>query len=621
MRIFESCWISNVKVPNRIVFPAMALNLARDGYVTEEMTRHYRKLAQNGVGLVMVEGASVDPRAKDLHGGLAIYSDKFCIGLNELAEEIKNYGSAAGIQFLHPGGCASPRVEGNEPVAPSAIEYTMFMHGRHAFKAKVKELSKEEIKKLIELFTEAAARAKDCGFDLIEINAAHGWLFSQFLSPNTNKRNDEYGGPFENRMRFSLEVLESIKKNVGIPVIFRIEGSFPSYGGVSDDELIRYALELEKAGVDCLHVSGSFAITPMMVKRGLLLDGAFKVKSAVKVPVIGVGGISAKMAVELIEGGKLDLVALGRALLADPELVVKLREGRIEDIRPCTRCNDCIDRLFSLRQLRAKCSINPEVEVEKAEKPKRIVVIGGGPAGMEFARIASMRGHKVVIIERSKQLGGNLLAASAPHFKSDLREYLEWLKRQLRNVEIILNTEATFEMIKGLGPDIVVVAIGSEHDIPSIPGIDRAVKAVNVLLEEISVGKRVAVLGGGRVGCETALHLAEGGREVTILEALPDIALDLERNYRYALLRELRNKNVKWMCNFKVERIEESKVLGYRGGERVEVEFDSLVLAVGMCPRELKLTLNVPCYYIGDCVKPGKLKDAIYQAAYLASIF
>ncbi|MDH5815179.1 MAG: NAD(P)/FAD-dependent oxidoreductase [Candidatus Nezhaarchaeota archaeon] len=620
MKILESCWISNVKVPNRIVFPSMALNLARDGYVTEEMIRHYRRLAQNGVGLVMVEGAAVDPKAKDLHGGLAIYSDKFCIGLNELAEEIKSYGSVAGIQFLHPGGCSTPKVEGNVPRAPSSLEYTMFMHGRHAFKARAEELSKDEIKRIVELFTEAAARAKDCGFDLVEINSAHGWLFSQFLSPNTNKRSDEYGGSFENRIRLSLEVLESIKKNVGIPVIFRIEGSLPSYGGVPDDELIRYALELERAGVDCLHVSGSFAITPMIVKRGLLLDGAFKIKSVVKVPVIGVGGISAEMAVKLIEEGKLDLVALGRALLADPELVVKLREGRIEDIRPCTRCNDCIDRLFSLRQLRAKCSINPEVEIKRVDKPKRIVVVGGGPAGMEFARIASMRGHKVIIVERSQQLGGNLIAASAPRFKSDLRDYLEWLKRQLKGVEVLLNTEALPERIKELNPDVVVIAVGSEHDVPPIPGIERAVKAVDVLLGKVSVGNRVVVLGGGRIGCETALHLAEEGREVTILEMLSDIALDMERNYRYALIRELRNRNVKWICNFKVERVEENKVIGYRDGERIEVAFDDLVLAIGMRPRELKLNLNIPCYYIGDCVKPGKLKDAVYQAAYLASI-
>lgn len=619
MKIFESGRISNIEVPNRIVLPAMAMNLAREGYVTKEVIEHYRRFAKNGVGLVIVEGATVDPRGRDLHGALAIYSDKFCIGLNELAEEIKLHGSVAGIQLLHAGGCASPRIEGNEAVAPSAVEYTLFMHGRHSFKIKARELSREGIKGIVELFTEAAGRAKDCGFDLVEVNAAHGWIFSQFLSPNTNKRTDEYGGPFENRIRFSLEVLESIKKNVGIPVIFRIDGLFPSYGGVSEDEIVKYAVELEKAGADCLHVSGGFAITPMIAKRGLLLDGAFKVKSAVKVPVIGVGGISARMAVSLIEEGRLDFVALGRALLADPELPMKLREGRIEDIRPCIRCNECIDMLFNLRQFRAKCAINPEVETRRAEAPKRVVVVGGGPAGMEFARIASLRGHRVTIMEKSDQLGGNLIPASMPSFKADLREYLEWLRGQLKNVEVILNAETTSEKVKELKPDVVVIATGSEHDVPNIPGIEVAVKAVDVLMKKVSVGRKVAILGGGRIGCETALYLAEEGREVTILEVLPDIALDLERNYRYALIRELRGRNVKWICNFKVERVEEGRAIGYRNGERIEVEFETLVLATGMRPRRIELNVGVPRYYIGDCVKPRKLKDAVYEAAYLAS--
>lgn len=618
MKILESCYVSKVKIPNRVVLPAMALNLARDGYVTEDLIEHYSKFARNEVGLVIVEGAAVDPRGRDLHGGLAIYSDKFCIGLNELAEEIKFYGSAAAIQLLHPGGCATPKVEGNEPIAPSSVEYTTFMHGRHSFKVKARELSREEIKKIVEMFAEAAGRAKDCGFDLVEINAAHGWLLSQFLSPNTNKRNDEYGGTFENRIRLSLEVVEAVK-SVGIPIIFRIDGSFPSYGGVSEDEIMRYALELEKAGVDCLHVSGSFAIIPMLVKRGLLLDGALKVKSKVKVPVIGVGGLSAEMAVSLIEEGKLDLVALGRALLADPELVIKIREGRIEDVRPCTRCNDCIDRLFSLRQFKAECSINPEIEIKKAEKIKRIVVVGGGVAGIEFARIASARGHRVTILEKSDQLGGNLIAATVPSFKSDLRKYLEWSKRQLKDVEILLNTEADPEKIKELKPDVVVVAVGSEHYVPDIPGIEKALKAVDVLLEKVEVGNKVVVLGGGRIGCETALHLAEKGKDVTVLEILSDIALDLERNYRFTLLREMKSKNVKWICNFKVEKMLDKKILGFRDREKMEIFFDSLVLAIGMKARKFDLKIDVPVYYIGDCVEPRNVRSAVYEAAYLAS--
>lgn len=618
MRILQSGKIADLTIPNRIVLPAMALNLARDGYVTERMKEHYRRFARNGVGLVIVEGASVDARGTDLHGGLAIHSDKFCIGLNELAEEIKLNGAVAGIQLLHPGGCATPRIEGNEPIAPSAVEYSMFMHGKHSFKSKARELSREEIKRIVELFGDAAGRAKDCGFDVVEINAAHGWLFSQFLSPNTNKRNDDYGGSFENRIRFALEVLETVK-NAGIPVIFRIEGSFVSYGGVSDQETLSYAKELEKAGADCLHVSGGFAITPMLVKRGILLDGALKVKTAVKLPVIGVGGLSAEMAVKILEETNLDFVALGRALLADPELVAKLKERRIEDIRPCTRCNDCIDRLFSLRQLRANCSLNPDIAIGRAEKKRKIVVVGGGPAGMEFARVAKLRGHEVAILEKESKLGGNLIPATVSDFKSDLRQYLEWLKRQIREVEVHLNCKNIEEKIEELKPDTVVIAIGSEHEIPEIPGIEKAVRAVDVLMERVEVGKRVAILGGGRVGCETALHLAEKGKDVTILEILGAVASDLERNYAFALLRELRNKNVKVFTSFKVEKIENGKVLGVRGSEKVEIECETVVIATGMRPRKIELKTTAQQYFIGDCVSPRNLRSAVYEAIYLAS--
>uniref|UniRef100_A0A7C3YMJ8 NADH:flavin oxidoreductase n=1 Tax=Geoglobus ahangari TaxID=113653 RepID=A0A7C3YMJ8_9EURY len=618
MKILQPGKIANLEIPNRIVLPAMALNMARDGYVTEKMIKHYKKFARNGVGLIIVEGASVDRRGKDLHGGLAIYSDKFCIGLNELAEEIKLNGSVAGIQLLHPGGCASPRIEGNEPIAPSQAEFTMFMHGRHSFKATARELSKKEIKEIVEMFAEAAGRAKDCGFDLVEINGAHGWLFSQFLSPNTNKRNDEYGGSFENRIRFALEVVEAVR-SVRIPIIFRMDGSYPSYGGISNDEILRFALELEKAGVDCLHVTGGFAITPMVVKRGLLLDGAFSVKSAVKIPVIAVGGISADMAIKIIEDEKVDFVALGRALLADPELVIKIKDERIDEVRPCTRCNDCIDRLFSLRQFEAKCSLNPDLEIKKAEQRKKIAVIGGGVAGLEFARIAKLRGHEVVILEKTSELGGNLIPASIPEFKADLRKYLEWLRRQVRDVKVILNCENIEKEIAEIKPDIVVVAIGAEHDVPDIPGIERAVKAVDVLTGKVEVGQKVVILGGGRIGCELALHLAYTGKDVTILEILPEIASDVERNYAFALIRELKSRNVKWICNFKAEKIDEDKVIGTSEGKKLEIAFDSIVLATGMRSRRLEIDFGVPTYKIGDCVKPRKIRDAVYEAVYLAS--
>jgi len=618
LEIFEPKKIGDIDIPNRLVLPAMATNTALDGYVTQKMIRHYTKFAENGVGLIIIEGAAVDPKSKDLQGGLAIFDDKFCIGLNNLAEEIKLRGSRVAIQLLHGGGVSSPKISGNIPRAPSRIEYTMFVHGRHSFKYEAKELSLQEIKEIIEYFVSAAGRARDCGYDFVEINGGHGFIFSQFLSPNTNKRNDSYGGSFENRIRFAIEVVEGIKKNVGIPIIFRIDGSLPSYGGISDEEIVMFAKELEKAGCNCLHVSGSLAVLPTILPRGFFLEGAERIKRNVRVPVIAVGGIDAAMAIEIIRRG-IDFVAIGRGMLADPELPKKLKEGKIEDIRPCIRCNECFDRIFSLRQLSLKCAVNPElgrdVEIKPAKEKKKVVVIGGGPAGMEFARVAKLRGHDVILCEASSELGGNLIAASAPDFKVDLRNYLEWLKVQVKKlgIEVRLNFRVDAERLKELNPDLAIVAIGSEPKIPEIPGIEKAYSAVDVFLNRVKVEKKVVILGGGRIGCELALHIAKG-RDVTILEILPDIALDLERNYRFALVRELRRAGVKWRCNFVIEKIEDNYVIG-RDGSRVE--FETLIFAVGMTPRKFE-KIDIPVYYIGDCLAPRKVFDAIHEAYQLA---
>jgi 2,4-dienoyl-CoA reductase-like NADH-dependent reductase (Old Yellow Enzyme family) len=618
LEVFKPGKIGDVKIPNRLVLPAISMNTSPDGYVTEKTIKHYTKFAENGVGLIIVEGTIVDPKGKDLHGDLAIFDDKFCIGLNELAEEIKLRGSRVAIQLFHAGGCSSPRIFGNVPRAPSRMEYTMFVHGRESFKYEANELSLQEIKELIERFVSAAGRAKDCGYDFVEVNGAHGWLLSQFLSPTTNKRSDSYGGSFENRIRFAIEIVEGIRENVGLPIIFRMDGSFPSYGGVSDEEIVMFAKELEKAGVSCLHVSSSFAILPTILPRGLLLEGAEKVKKNVRIPVIAVGSIDAAMAVEVIKRG-FDFVAIGRGLLADPELPKKLKEGRMEDIRPCVRCNDCIDRLFSSRQLIVKCAVNPElgreIEIKLAQQKKRVVVIGGGPAGMEFARVAKLRGHDVILCEASNELGGNLIAASAPDFKADLRRYLEWLKTQIKKVgvEVRLNFKVDAEKLEELNPDLVVLAIGSEPKTPEIMGIEKAYNAIDVLLNKVKVEKKVVILGGGRVGCEVALHIAKG-RDVIILEILPDIALDLERNYRFALLRELKKAGVRWICNFVAEKIENNYVIGRDG---LRVEFETLIFATGMRSRKFE-KVDIPVYSIGDCVAPRKVFDAVHEAYQLA---
>ncbi|MBP1449536.1 MAG: NADH:flavin oxidoreductase, partial [Thermoproteus sp.] len=360
-RLFQEGYIAGVRIPNRIVVAPVGVGLSQRGFVTEALIKHYAELAERGPGLIVVEGASVSKDARDSHGMLGIHDDEFVGGLSLIADEVKSRGPRVAIQLLHPGGVASPRIRGNAPKAPSAAEYLMFVHGRHAFSAYAEELSKAELRALVEKFVEAAGRAKDAGFDFVQINAGHGWLFSQFLSPRTNNRRDEYGGPMENRVRFAVEVAEAVRRQAGVPAIFRIDASHPTYGGVSDEEAVYFAKALEEAGAAAIEASGGLApISPTVIPRGHLLEGAARLKKALRIPVIAIGGLTHELAERALESGAADFVAFARAFIADPDWVVKLKEGRAEDIRPCIRCNVCIDRGFSLRQLPPKCTVNPE---------------------------------------------------------------------------------------------------------------------------------------------------------------------------------------------------------------------------------------------------------------------
>ncbi|ABO08932.1 oxidoreductase [Pyrobaculum calidifontis] len=630
MKLFEEGFIAGVRVPNRIVVAPLGAGLAQNGFVTPALIQHYVELAEAEPGLVVVEGAAVSEDARDSHGMLAIYDDAFVGGLSLLVDEIKARGPRVAIQLLHPGGAASPRVRGNVPVAPTAMEYLLFVHGRHAFKAHARELTREEIKRLVEKFAEAAGRAKDAGFDFVQINAGHGWLFSQFLSPRTNKRSDEYGGPIENRIRFAIEVAEAVKSQ-GIPPIFRIDAVNPAYGGVTEEEVLYFAKRLEEAGAAAIEASGGPApISPAVFPQGLFLEGAAKLKKALKIPVIAIGALDHDLANKALEEGLADFVAFGRAFIADPQWPIKLRQGRPEDIRPCVRCNECIDRGFSLRQLPPKCAVNPQfLRFAKPKPPthvKTVVVVGGGPAGMEAARVAAERGHRVVLYEQSHQLGGNLIPATASPFKQDLRRYLEWLRRQVHKagVEVRLGTRPTPEEILSQRPDAVILALGSEPATPNIPGIEQGVYAVDVLLGKAKAQGRVVVLGGGRVGGETALHLALEGAQVAIVEILPDIMTDLERSYRLAMLGELKRRGVSIYTNFRTLEVRPGRLYGLHNGNPVEVPFDTLVIATGMRPRDTApyralAKHGVEVYEVGDCVRPRNLYAAVHEAYNVAS--
>jgi NADPH-dependent 2,4-dienoyl-CoA reductase/sulfur reductase-like enzyme len=449
-----------------------------------------------------------------------------------------------------------------------------------------------------------------------------------------------YGGQLKNRMRFALEVIENIRSKVGdsFPISFRISGCEYLSGGITLEEAKQTAIELEKAGIDTIHVSGGThetvyaQIIPMYLPRGYNIHLAEAIKKVVNIPVIAAGAINDPMlANEIIEDKKADLISMARPLLADPYLPTKAKEGRIEDIRKCIRCNECVQRLRELKSF--GCAINPEVgkeeryRIKSGLQRKRILVVGGGPAGLEAARVAALRGHTVTLCEKQDMLGGNLIAASVPQFKNELRNLIEYYTAQLKKlgVRILLGKEVTCSTVRELASDAVIVGVGSEPIIPDIPGVDKpfAVTATDVLTGKAKVGKKIIVVGAGSVGSETAWFLAEQGKDITIIEMLDEIPVEMERACKMVLLDQFAKYDVKMIPGVKLEEIRDSGVVVIdKNWKRRVIEGDTVVLALGLKPRtvlveEFKKTFpNV--YPIGDCVQARKIFEAIQEGAHIA---
>lgn len=501
-----------------------------------------------------------------------------------------------------------------------------------------RKLTVQEAKKIIDDFAKAALRAKLAGFDAVEVHGAHGYLIHEFLSPLANKRNDDYGGNFKKRMRFVLEVIEKIRQLAGdFPIICRMSGEDAVDGGITIEESKRIAVELEKAGVNAISVSsGTYqslhkCLAPIYYPQGFLIPLAEEIKKVVKVPVMGVGRISnLALAEEILSGGKADLVAIGRALIADPELVNKSKSGKDEDIRPCIYCNFCsMDRLLSLMQMR--CAVNVEAgqeaeyALEAASVSKNVLVIGGGPGGMEAARTAALRGHKVKLVERAEKMGGQLRIAAVPPFKEEVQTLIDYLSVQMRKagVEVELGKEVTAEDVIGWSPDAVILATGASAYIPEVPGVENAITAVDVLKGEKVEGTKVIIVGGGFVGCETALYLAEKGKQVTIVEMLDDIAADVELCGKSVLMERIGEKRIIALTGRKMIRINKKGItVESKRGEKEEYQADTVVLALGLkSNRRLIEDLKgkiTELYEIGDCTKPGRVHNAIHEAARVA---
>ena len=595
--VFSPIKIGGIEIRNRLVVPAMVMNFCTiDGTATERYIAYHEAKARGGWGLIITEDYAVDPRGRGFPNIPGLWTDGQIEGHTRLTRRIHDIGGTIFAQIYHAGRQTSSRLIGSQPVAPSPIPCPAIREVPH-------ELTVAEIKEIVEAFGDCALRAKRAGFDGIEVHGAHGYLIAQFMSPYSNKRTDEYGGSLINRLRFPLEILANIRVKAGsdYPVIFRISGDELVPGGRTIEDTKAIALVLEEAGIDAIHVSAGtygsgYAITPpAAVDHGWITGYAQEVRKVVGIPVITVGRITDPLLAEaIIVGGKADLVAMGRASLADPDLPNKTAAGKLEDINPCTGCMQGCTGLISLNQP-ATCLVNPtlgkeeELRIHPAQTKKTVFIAGGGPAGMEAAMVAARRGHEVHLFEKGDRLGGQYRLAAIPPAKGEVAAFITWLRKQLDDtgVSIHLGTELTEEIVSRERPDTVVIATGSTPAPLDLPGMGgRTLTAHDVLEGEVPAGRSVAIIGGGMIGSETANHLAHHGKRVTIVEMLPAVAQDEQEHVRRFLLKQLAERGVTIYVNAPVTEVSEDGLVIERGGKRETIgPFDTLVTAVGLRPR------------------------------------
>lgn len=632
LKIFSAGRIGGLKLKNRLVMPPMVRNYAdAKGLVTNRYIDHIERIAQGGTGMLILEASYVNSEGKGFVNGLGIHTDACVPGLKKLSVKVHEHKAAVGIQLYHAGRQTMSKITGKKPAAPSAIPCPVMQEMPRVLKI-------NEIKKLVKDFAKAAERAKKAGLDFVEIHGAHGYLVAQFLSPYSNNRKDAYGGDEEKRFRFLKEVYEAVRQAVGenFPVIVRLSGDEWVEEGLTIKDVIKVGQNLEKMGVDALHISssnyGSYVqgkmIPPMAVSDGVLLPLAKEIKKSVKIPVIAVGKIrTPDLAEKVLNNLDADFVAVGRSLLADPDWPLKAKAGKLKEINHCIACNQgCISRLFAQQDV--WCTVNPECGRETefslpSQGKKKIAVIGGGPAGLSAARTAAMRGHKVVLFESGASLGGQLRAAAAAPHREDwdlLRKYLVQEMKRLK-VEVNLEHEFTLEDAKSGKYDAVITAMGSSTLVPKIPGIENAnVVMARDLFEGSAVAKgSVVVVGGGCMGAQVAELLAVKKHPVTLVEMSENVALESPIDERFLLLQRLKDLKVVVLSQMRVLKITAEGVLVTGPQGKRDLKADTVVICLGSVSnsdlgqklRYLVKTVRI----VGDAQKPRKVTDAVMEGA------
>ena len=625
--LFSPIKVGETVVKNRVFMPPISTNLADKGYVTDALVAHYAARAKGGVGLIVTEVTTVEPTYIYLPGDMSIHDDSFIPGWKKLTEAVHQYDCKILPQLFHPAYMAFPIPGTPRLIAPSNV-------GPY--------YAKEVPRSVIKQFGEAALRVKTAGADGVEIHAAHAHgLLGGFLSPLYNKRTDEYGGDISCRLRLTLEVIEEVRKMCGKDFIIdvRISGDEYTDGGLNINDMIYVSKTLEKAGVDMLHVSGGTTIArgssipapgTKMGSHALLSE---EIKKHVSIPVATVGRITEPwIADELIANDKADICMIGRANLCDAQFVNKAMNGHVEDIRPCIGCLRCLTGIMFGK--RVSCTINPSLEIEnedtikEAEEKKNILVIGSGPAGMEAAFVTHKRGHHVVLCEKDDKLGGEMNLAAVPIAKQDLTLVIKYMAHKLEGVDVRLNTEVTLDMLKNEFKDYEVIAGTGASPIVINPftQFKSWMTADDVLAGRAFPGRKIVIIGGGSVGCETADYLAPlindlfpRNRDVTILEMADGVMMNESGPGRSLLVRRMMEKGVKIITSAKVDSVTETEI-NYTQDDVTHTikDADTLIFAAGYkknpAVEEMLEESGLNYHMIGDAHEIGNIKTAITEA-------
>ena len=626
-----------MKLKNRLVMPPMVRDYAdTQGRVTERYLDHIARVAEGGVGMMILEASFISPEGKGFPNELGVHNDGTVPGLKKLAAVVHKHGAKIGIQLYHAGRQSHQALIGQQTVGPSAITEPLSGETPRA-------LTVPEIKTIIAKYAAAAGRAKKAGLDFVELHGAHGYLITQFLSPFSNNRTDDYGGSKEKRFRFMQEVFLAVRKTVGpkYPIVVRLSGDELVAGGLKIEDTVEISKKLEQLGADALHISvGNYAsyvqgmmIPPMAVKEAPLVDLSRKVKQAVKIPVIAVGKLrQPEMAAKVLKNGWADLIAIGRPLLADPDWPKKVRAENLSDLNMCVSCNQgCISRLFANQDV--LCTVNPRNGREglfrkmKKVAGKKAVVVGAGPAGLSAAKVLAERGFKVTVFEEHKTTGGQIFAAAAAPFRGDWLRFYKTLDYQLRRLKVTFKTgvRVTAALIAKEKPVGVIVAIGSSPVRPNIPGLEKSnvVIARDLLEGKAKTRGRVVVAGGGCLGTQTAEFLARRGRAVTIVEATDGVAVDAPIDEKFLLLERLKQLKVQILTKTRIMSVEDKGVVIKEASGRTRLlPAETTVLCLGAkpndsLPEELKKK-KIKVFVAGDAVAPRKITDAAAEGALAA---